>query len=96
MPPPDPAIPWLSHAAITTRSVADTVHMLGILANREFSLDDDVNIRIGIANNFKADDEVRAAFEKAVVIFDGKPVAAPLNINVMDVRNIERDRATFA
>ncbi len=71
----DETILWLSHAAITTRSVQDTAIMLDVLAegNKHAKTESFVRalarkrkLRIGVANNFKADEEVRAAFEKAV------------------------------
>jgi aspartyl-tRNA(Asn)/glutamyl-tRNA(Gln) amidotransferase subunit A len=73
--PPDETIQWLSHAGITTRSVEDTALVLDVLAARnEYTktanffgdLEKNRNLRIGIANNFRADDDVSAAFEKAV------------------------------
>lgn len=73
--PPDETIMWLSHAAITTRSVEDTALVLDVLMERNEqtktigalgTLPEDRELRIGVANNFKADQQVRAAFEKAV------------------------------
>src|SRR5688572_16474761 len=71
----DEMILWLSHAAITTRSVQDTAILLDVLTKRNehtkagsfvHALTRDRRLRIGVANNFKADGEVKEAFEKAV------------------------------
>ena len=73
--PADEMIVWMSHPAITTRSVQDTAAVLDVLAERNKdtskasfvdALARKKKLRIGVANNFKADQEVKAAFEKAV------------------------------
>src|SRR6266540_2883319 len=71
----DEMILWLSHPAITTRSVRDTDIVLGVLAERTKqtktvdytrALKRNRKLRIGLANNFKADREVQTVFEKAL------------------------------
>ena len=68
----DEMILWLSHAAITTRSVQDTAIVLNVLAERnkhrktaDFvrTLTRNRKLRIGVANNFQADSQVKTAFE---------------------------------
>jgi aspartyl-tRNA(Asn)/glutamyl-tRNA(Gln) amidotransferase subunit A len=69
--PVDDFIRWMAHAAITTRSAADTAIVLNVLAEREEDFAAgaamaDTTVRIGVSNNFTADAEVRRAFDKAV------------------------------
>ena len=63
----------------------------------------DKKLRIGVANNYKADREVKAAFEKAVETIRGfgypvNDVAAPLGKpgEDMDISDIEADRKSIA
>ena len=106
----DEMILWLSHAAITTRSVRDTALVLNVLAERndqtktvDFvrALTRNRKLRIGVANNFKADGEVRVAFEKAVETIRklGYPmssVPAPFGDPSGGIENIEADRKAIA
>ena len=106
----DEMILWLSHAAITTRSVQDTAIVLNVLAeqikNRKTAdfaraLTRDRKLRIGVANNFKGDQEVRAAFEKAIRTirsfgYPMKSVTAPFGDPSGDISNIEVDRKAIA
>jgi aspartyl-tRNA(Asn)/glutamyl-tRNA(Gln) amidotransferase subunit A len=106
----DEMILWLSHPAITTRSVQDTAIMLDALAERNEhtkttrfveALSDERELRIGVANNFKADQEVKAAFEKAVETIRSfgyplKDVTAPFSDPNGGIKNIEEDRRTIA
>src|SRR6266496_3996803 len=71
----DEMILWLSHPAITTRSVQDTAIVLNVLAERNEhiktanfvrALSSDRELRLGVANNFRPEPEVKAAFEKAI------------------------------
>jgi aspartyl-tRNA(Asn)/glutamyl-tRNA(Gln) amidotransferase subunit A len=108
--PPDEMILWLSHAGITTRGVEDTALVLDVLAERNehtktasFSGDlaKDRRLRIGIANNFRADDEISAAFEKAIVKirslgYSMSMVAAPFADPRQGIGNIEADRKAIA
>jgi len=96
----------LSHPAITTRSIQDTAIMLDVLAERNKhtktidysrSLKRKRKLRIGVANNFKADQEVKAAFEKAVETirtfgYRMKSVAVPFGDPDGGITNIEADR----
>jgi aspartyl-tRNA(Asn)/glutamyl-tRNA(Gln) amidotransferase subunit A len=108
----DEMILWLSHAAITTRSVQDTAIVLNVLAeknkNRNRKTKDfpraltrDRKLQIGIANNFKADEEVRATFEKAVEVIRsfGYPmnsVPVPFGNPTGTTSNIADDRKAIA
>jgi len=108
--PPDETILWLSHPGVTTRSIADTAIMVDVLAERkryrptadalQQSLER-AKLRIAVANNFKADREVSAAFEKAVEAIRGlghtvKNAAAPLVGLEVGISDIERDRKSIA
>ena len=106
----DEMILWLSHAAITTRSVQDTAILLDVLAERNEptqtgsfvrALTKERTLRIGVANNFKADGEVKAAFEKAVKTIRGfgypmDIVAVPFGDPSRGIENIEADRKAIA
>ena len=106
----DEMILWLSHAAITTRSVQDTAMLLDVLAERnehtktvDFvrALTRNRELRIGVANNFKADQAVKTAFEKAVATLHkfGYPmnsVSAPFSDPSGGIDNIEADRKAIA
>ena len=106
----DEMILWLSHPAITTRSVADTAIMLDALAERTKqtktvayprALKRNRKLRIGLANNFKADREVQTVFEKAVKTirsfgYPMKSVAVPFGDPNGGITNIEADREQIA
>ena len=106
----DEMILWLSHPAITTRSVQDTAIVLNVLAERNEhiktanfvrALARNRKLRIGVTNNFKADQEVKAAFEKAVETIRSfgyrmNKVAAPFCDSSNGIANIESDRKTIA
>ncbi len=106
----DEMILWLSHPAITTRSVQDTAVVLDVLAERNEhiktanfvrALARNRKLRIGVTNNFKADQEVKAAFEKAVETIRSfgyrmNKVAAPFGDSSNGIANIESDRKTIA
>lgn len=105
--PPDEMIVWLSHAAITTRHVEDTAIVLSVLAGGDNQTDyaalrhPEKELRIGAANNFQADAEIRNAFQKAVGTFRStgytiKEVAAPFIDLRAGIKNIEADRRTVA
>ena len=106
--PPDEMILWLNHPGITTRSVHDTAIVLNVLAERERNdnlttadfvraLARNRKLRMGVANNFKADKEVKAAFEKAVETIRGfgysmNSVPTPFGDPNGGISNIEADR----
>jgi len=108
--PPDEMILWLNHAAITTRSVHDTALVLNVLAgrNKHMKTADFVRVlarnrklRIGVANNFKADQYVKAAFERAVETihsfgYSMNNVPVPFGDLNGGISNIEADRKTIA
>jgi aspartyl-tRNA(Asn)/glutamyl-tRNA(Gln) amidotransferase subunit A len=105
--PVDDFIRWMSHAAVTTRSAADTALLLNVLANRD---DDfaagvarpDTKVRIGVGNNVTADAEVRRAFDKAVTVlrnagYDTRDAAVPFGDSSQgSMASIELDRAGIA
>lgn len=106
----DEMILWLSHPAITTRSVQDTAIVLDVIAERNEqtrvanffgSLTKGRKLRIGVANNFRADQEVAAAFEKAVETIRGlgyptSSTAAPFGDPSRGIATIEADRRAIA
>jgi len=107
----DEAILWLSHPGITTRSVTDTALVLNVLAEHagKGDLHDshgevlrDSKLRVGIADNFKADKEVADAFNAAVEAmrvfgYDIKTTRAPFDLPAFgDLHAIESDRKTIA
>ena len=101
---------WMSHAAITTRNVQDTALVLDVLAERnehtkkvDFlrALTSDRKLRIGVANNFKADQEVNAAFEKGLETirkfgYSMSNIPAPFGDPNAGIEDIEADRAAIA
>ena len=109
----DDTILWLSHGAVTTRSVADTAIVLdtltgggergavSIAGGPEGPPLCSVNVRIGIADNFTADDEISRAFESAVDVVRtlGYPfvrASAPFDMPKFgDLRTIDADRKTI-
>jgi aspartyl-tRNA(Asn)/glutamyl-tRNA(Gln) amidotransferase subunit A len=109
----DEMILWLSHAAITTRDVQDAAIMLDVLVepNQHSSGQNRTSfvralarkrmLRIGVANNFKVEEEVKAAFEHAVETIRSfgypiKDVAAPFGDPTGGIGNIEADRKAIA
>jgi aspartyl-tRNA(Asn)/glutamyl-tRNA(Gln) amidotransferase subunit A len=108
--PPDEMILWFNHAGMMTRGVQDTVIVLDVLAERNKhkkvssfvrALSRKRKLQIGVANNFKADQEVKAHFEKAVKTigslgYSMKRVAAPFGNPERGLANIEADRQTIA
>jgi aspartyl-tRNA(Asn)/glutamyl-tRNA(Gln) amidotransferase subunit A len=109
--PPDEMILWLNHPGITTRCVEDTTLLLDVLAEQKGEanganffdrLAKDKKLRIGVANNFRADQEVRAAFEKAVETIRGlgytmSSVAVPFGDPTGGgIDNIEADRKAIS
>jgi aspartyl-tRNA(Asn)/glutamyl-tRNA(Gln) amidotransferase subunit A len=107
---PDEMILWLNHPGITTRSVEDIAVLLDILAERNeqtkkidfiSELAKNRKLRIGVANNFRKDQEISDAFVKAVErIRDlGYPMnitAAPFGDPTDGISNIEADRKAIA
>jgi aspartyl-tRNA(Asn)/glutamyl-tRNA(Gln) amidotransferase subunit A len=105
--PPDDVIEWLAHAGITTRTVDDTAIVLEALAEpgakTKMSDGRSKPLRIGVADNFSADDGVRHAFEAAVDTMRALRhhtvvrAAAPFDMpRFGDLRTIEADRKTIA
>jgi aspartyl-tRNA(Asn)/glutamyl-tRNA(Gln) amidotransferase subunit A len=108
----DEMILRLAHPGIITRSVEDTALMLDVLAERKVQTDTDsffdglakgTKLRIGVANNFKADQEVLKIFEKAIEMIRslGHPIsttAVPFDFGDLSqgVGDIETARKTIA
>jgi aspartyl-tRNA(Asn)/glutamyl-tRNA(Gln) amidotransferase subunit A len=89
----DPAIIALSHAAITTRSAADTLLLLQAITKLAPSR----VARLGRVTNFKASPAVRQVFDAALTELDiVAEVSAPLDTPGFDTRNIEVDRRNAA
>ena len=107
---PDEMILWLSHSAITTRSVEDTALILDVLAEKKGQanaadffgrLARDKKLRIGVANHFRADQEVWVAFERAIETIRGlgyttSSVAAPFGDPTGGIGSIEADRKAIS
>jgi aspartyl-tRNA(Asn)/glutamyl-tRNA(Gln) amidotransferase subunit A len=105
--PVDDFVRWMAHAAVTTRSAADTALVLNVLAERD---DDfaaevakaDTKVRIGVGNNVAADAEVKHAFDKAVTAlrdagYDTRDAAVPFGDSSQgSMASIEADRAGIA
>jgi aspartyl-tRNA(Asn)/glutamyl-tRNA(Gln) amidotransferase subunit A len=108
--PADEMILWLAHAAISTRSVRDTALMLDALVERDehtrsidYSgcLGKNKELRIGVANNFKADLEVSTAFGRAVETirqfgYSLSGAAVPFGNPKAGISAIETDRKNIA
>jgi len=106
--PPDEMIVWLNHPGISTRGVDDTALVIDVLAVEGKRKDDfwpaltrQRKIRIGVANNFKANSQVSEAFERAIDVFGrlGHPrsdVAVPFVDPSAGISNIEADRKSIA
>ena len=108
--PVDEMIQWLAHAAITTRSVRDTALMLDALVERDEHTKDVVYssclaktraLRIGVGNNFRADEIVSTAFARAVDTirrfgYSMSSVAVPFGDPRGGIANIEADRKDIA
>jgi aspartyl-tRNA(Asn)/glutamyl-tRNA(Gln) amidotransferase subunit A len=108
-PPPDELIIRFSHPGLTTRRVADTALVVGVLQERNLSqagdfarqLNETKRLRVGIAKNFKAEPEIAAAFGAAVETIAGlghimKQTVVPFAGPSTGIRQIERDRKAIA
>jgi aspartyl-tRNA(Asn)/glutamyl-tRNA(Gln) amidotransferase subunit A len=105
--PVDDSIRWMSHAAVMTRSVADTGLVLNVLADRDHDFAAGVakantKVRIGVGNNVTVDAEVRRAFDNAVTAlrnaaYDIRDTAVPLGDSSQgSMAAIEADRDGIA
>jgi len=104
--PPDDTIRWLSHAGLTTRSIRDTALVLEVLAEPgedgrtrawRNAFSGKRQLRIGIVDNFKADNDISSAFENAVATLRGaghavSRVSAPFTDFSKGIAKIEADR----
>jgi aspartyl-tRNA(Asn)/glutamyl-tRNA(Gln) amidotransferase subunit A len=106
---PGEMVQWFSHPGITTRSVQEAALVLDILVERGEraaagyfdGLAKVKEVRVGVADNFKADGEVSRAFEKAVEVIRGfdwpiKRISAPFRTLGGDLSNIQTDRKSIA
>jgi aspartyl-tRNA(Asn)/glutamyl-tRNA(Gln) amidotransferase subunit A len=108
--PPSEDIRWMSHAGVTTRNVEDTAVVLDALVDRRGdeglcsfadSLNQAADLRIGVANNVRADGEVKEAFERAVETirslgYPVKAAKAPLTDLSKGIADMEADRRRVA
>ncbi|MBK9924243.1 MAG: amidase [Anaerolineales bacterium] len=106
----DEMILWLSHPAITTRNIEDTALVLNVLAERNENTKNvdffdglavNTELRIGVAENVKAGQEVLATFEKAVEAIRALGhntinTLAPFGDPSKGIKNIEADRKSIA
>ena len=104
--PVDDFIRWMSHAAVTTRTAADTALVLSVLGEHADDLiaelaPPDTTVRIGVGNNVTADGENKHAVERAVnALRDAGyrilPAAVPFgHWSPGNLSSIEADRATI-
>lgn len=108
--PPDEMILWLSHPGVTARSAEDAALMLDVLAERNgvaisTNFDDALTryekLRVGVANNFRAESKVAEVFEKAVETLRNlghvmNRASVPFGDPNGGISNIEADRKTIA
>jgi Asp-tRNA(Asn)/Glu-tRNA(Gln) amidotransferase A subunit family amidase len=93
---------WLSHPAVTTRSVDDVGLVLHVLAERPVPPVVTARLRIGAASNVTMGKQVTLAFNRAIETFRSLGHAiisarVPLEIPpIGDVDTIEVDRAAIA
>src|SRR5262245_25691181 len=97
--PPDELIAWFSHPGITTRRVADAALVVDTLKESHVlpRTVDGRRLRIGAAKNFKGDEDVAAAFKRAIETITRlgyivKQTVVPLAGAERGLRHIERDR----
>jgi len=97
----DETILWLSHPGITTRGAEDTAIVLEALAESHEEATMSIPLRVGIADNFTADEQVTRAFTAAVDTMRtfGHHVvraSAPFDMPPFgDIHAIETDRKTI-
>ena len=97
----DETILWLSHPGITTRSAEDTAIVLKALAESHEEATMSTQLRVGIADNFTADQEVTFAFKAAVETIRALAhplvrASAPFDMPPFgDLHAIEMDRTTI-
>jgi aspartyl-tRNA(Asn)/glutamyl-tRNA(Gln) amidotransferase subunit A len=105
--PVDDFVRWMAHAAVTTRSAADTALVLNALAARDEDfaaglVRADTTVRVGAGNNFIADPEVRPAFDKVVTAlqqagYDVREAAVPFgDPSQGSMASVEADRRGIA
>jgi aspartyl-tRNA(Asn)/glutamyl-tRNA(Gln) amidotransferase subunit A len=105
--PVDDFIRWMSHAAVTARSVADTALVLNVLAHRDHDFaagaaTAETKVRIGVGNNVSVDAEVRRVFDTAVTAlrnagYDTRDTPVPFgDPSQGSMASIEADRAGIA
>jgi len=100
---PGEMIHLLSHVGITARTTEDAAVVLAALAKKPFDYaagidKPDHTLRIGIAKNITASDEVLAIFTRAVEVFEKfgystREVTVPMDRPKFEATTIEKDRA---
>jgi aspartyl-tRNA(Asn)/glutamyl-tRNA(Gln) amidotransferase subunit A len=104
--PPDEMIRWFSHAGVTARRVVDVALVVDALQDPAVvgqplesarELKSPKRLRVGVANNFKADAEVARVFANAVEVVAKlghvlKQVVIPFAGPGTGLSNIDRDR----
>src|SRR5262249_4066061 len=109
-PSPDEMIKWFSHPAVTARRVADAALVVGAVKRpnalpRAGEFTREVNeprrLRVGAATNFKGDQDVAIAFNRAVETvaglgYDVKQTVVPFAGLDTGIRHIERDRKAIS
>ena len=105
--PVDDFVRWMAHAAVTTRSAADTALVLNAVAARDEDFAAgvaraDTAVRIGVGNNFTADADIARAFDKVVTTLGDagyriREAAVPFGDSSQgSMANIESDRRGIA
>jgi aspartyl-tRNA(Asn)/glutamyl-tRNA(Gln) amidotransferase subunit A len=105
--PVDETILWLAHAALTTRSAADTALLLNVLAENltgsgqkvDFfeALKKDEKPRIGVVTNFTGSEEMTGVFQACVKTlqdlgYSTRQVEVPFDRAGFDIHSIQADR----
>jgi aspartyl-tRNA(Asn)/glutamyl-tRNA(Gln) amidotransferase subunit A len=106
---PGEMIRWFNSPGIMTRTIEDSALMLDVLATRHGhakssyseGLKKDRKMRVGVADNFRAEEEVMNAFEEAVekiraLGFSITNLAVPFHDPAAGLDSIEADRKAIA
>lgn len=106
--PVDDFIRWMGHAGVMARTVLDAALMVDVVADIDGEdltsglVVSDRTIRVGIGNNFDADQQVIEAFDRAVTVlrscgYNLTPAVVPFgDPGQGTMANIETDRASIA
>jgi len=104
----EPAILKLGHPCVTARSIDDVSVVFGVLTARVADRASSGHVspsslpirRIGIVTNFSANDEIRAAFQRALaplaaMNIERREVRVPFESATFDISTIDADRAVI-